>query len=148
MLTDMRVRDLAVIADVALRLEPGLTVLTGEPGAGKSILVDALALLLGERASTDLVPPGADRAVVEAGFDVTGSWAAPVARWCREAGIDLEDGRLVVRREIRASGPNRAWANGSPTTVGVLGDLGRLLVDLHGQHEAQSLLRPAAQRAI
>ena len=148
MLTDMRVRDLAVIADVALHLEPGLNVLTGETGAGKSILVDALALLLGERASADLVRPGADRAVVEAGFDVTGPEAAPIARWCREVGIDLEDGRLVVRREIRAAGPNRAWANGSPSTVGVLGDLGRLLVDLHGQHEAQSLLRPAAQRAI
>jgi len=148
MLTDMRVRDLAVIADVALRLEPGLNVLTGETGAGKSMLVDALALLLGERASADLVRPGADRAVVEAGFDVTGPWAEPVGRWCRDAGIDLEDGRLVVRREIRATGPNRAWANGSPTTVGVLGELGQLLVDLHGQHEAQSLLRPAAQRAI
>jgi DNA repair protein RecN (Recombination protein N) len=148
MLTDMRVRDLAVIADVALHLEPGLNVLTGETGAGKSMLVDALALLLGERASGDLVRPGADRAVVEAGFDVTGPWAAAVVRWCREAGVDLEEGRLVVRREIRASGPNRAWANGSPTTVGVLGELGQLLVDLHGQHEAQSLLRPAAQRAI
>lgn len=148
MLTDMRVRDLAVIADVALRLEPGLNVLTGETGAGKSMLVDALALLLGERASTDLVRPGADRAVVEAGFDVTGPWVDPVTRWCREAGIDLDDGRLVVRREIRVSGPNRAWANGSPTTVGVLAELGRLLVDLHGQHEAQSLLRPVAQRVI
>jgi DNA repair protein RecN (Recombination protein N) len=148
MLTDMRVRDLAVIADVALRLDSGLNVLTGETGAGKSMLVDALALLLGERASADLVRPGADRAVVEAGFDVTGPWAAPVAHWCGEAGIDLAEGRLVVRREIRTSGPNRAWANGSPTTVGVLGELGRLLVDLHGQHEAQSLLRPAAQRAI
>jgi DNA repair protein RecN (Recombination protein N) len=148
MLTDMRVRDLAVIADVALRLGPGLNVLTGETGAGKSMLVDALALLLGERASADLVRPGADRAVVEAGFDVTGAWADPVLRWCRDAGIDVDDGRLVVRREIRASGPNRAWANGSPTTVGVLGELGRLLVDLHGQHEAQSLLRPVAQRAI
>lgn len=144
----MRVRDLAVIADVSLHLEPGLNVLTGETGAGKSMLVDALALLLGERASGDLVRPGADRAVVEAGFDVTGPGAREVTRYCREVGIDLEEGRLVVRREIRASGPNRAWANGSPTTVGVLAELGQLLVDLHGQHEAQSLLRPVAQRAI
>ncbi|MDH4044249.1 MAG: DNA repair protein RecN [Gemmatimonadota bacterium] len=148
MLTDMRVRDLAVIADVSLHLEPGLNVLTGETGAGKSMLVDALALLLGERASGDLVRPGADRAVVEAGFDVTGPGADEIARHCRDAGIDLDEGRLVVRREIRVSGPNRAWANGSPTTVGVLAELGRLLVDLHGQHEAQSLLRPVAQRAI
>jgi DNA repair protein RecN (Recombination protein N) len=147
-LTDMRVRDLAVIADVAFTLESGLNVLTGETGAGKSMLVDALALLLGERASGDLVRPGADRAVVEAGFDLRGPGAADVADLCREAGIDLDDGRLVVRREIRAAGPNRAWANGSPTTVAVLAQLGQRLVDLHGQHEAQSLLRPAAQRAI
>jgi DNA repair protein RecN (Recombination protein N) len=144
----MRVRDLAVIADVAFSLESGLNVLTGETGAGKSMLVDALALLLGERASGDLVRPGADRAVVEAGFDLRGPGAADVAALCEDAGIDLDDGRLVVRREIRAAGPNRAWANGSPTTVAVLAQLGQRLVDLHGQHEAQSLLRPAAQRAI
>jgi DNA repair protein RecN (Recombination protein N) len=147
-LTDLRVRDLAVIADVSLRLEPGLNALSGETGAGKSILVDALSLLLGERASADLVRPGADRAVVEAAFEVTGPGRTQIADACREAGVDLEEGRLVVRREIRASGPNRAWAGGSPTTVGVLGALGQLLVDLHGQHETQSLLRSAAQRAL
>ncbi len=146
MLTELRVRDLAVIADATLTLGPGLNVLTGETGAGKSMLVDALALLLGERASGDLVRPGAERAVVEAAFDVGGN--ARLARAAREAGVDLDDGRLVVRREINLSGPNRAWANGSPTTVGTLADLGRLLVDLHGQHEAQSLLRTAAQRDI
>ncbi len=148
MLTDLRVRDLAVIADVALHLEPGLNALSGETGAGKSILVDALALLLGERASADLVRPGAERAVVEAAFDIGGPGSAAFQRACRDAGVDLEDGRLVVRREIRTSGPNRAWANGSPTTVAVLAELGQLLVDLHGQHETQSLLRPAAQRAL
>jgi DNA repair protein RecN (Recombination protein N) len=147
-LTDLRVRDLAVIADVSLHLEPGLNVLTGETGAGKSMLVDALALLLGERASGDLVRTGADRAVIEAAFDVSGPGTAAVTSACRDAGIDLEDARLVVRREIRTTGPNRAWANGSPTTVAALAEVGRLLVDLHGQHEAQSLLRPAAQRAI
>jgi DNA repair protein RecN (Recombination protein N) len=111
MLTDMRVRDLAVIADVALHLEPGLNVLTGETGAGKSILVDALALLLGERASADLVRPGADRAVVEAGFDVTGPEAAPIARWCREVGIDLGRPRCGARSGHRgrtARGPTAA----------------------------------------
>jgi len=145
-LTELRVRDLAVIADATLTLGPGLNVLSGETGAGKSMLVDALALLLGERASGDLVRPGAERAVVEAAFDVAGS--DRVARAAREAGVDLDEGRLVVRREINLSGPNRAWANGSPTTVGTLADLGRLLVDLHGQHEAQSLLRTGAQRDI
>jgi DNA repair protein RecN (Recombination protein N) len=98
--------------------------------------------LLGERATGDLVRPGADRAVVEAAFD-----DVPAAR-AEGAGIDLDDGRLVVRREIRADGPNRAWANGSPSTVATLSTLGRTLVDLHGQHEAQSLLRAAEQRAL
>jgi DNA repair protein RecN (Recombination protein N) len=143
-LTELRVRDLAVIADVALPLNPGLNVLTGETGAGKSMLVDALALLLGERASADIVRPGAPRTVVEAVFEVPANPALAAA--ADAVGVDLEDGRLVVRREINAEGRNRAWANGSPTTVAALATLGRLLVDLHGQHEAQSLLKPASQR--
>jgi len=145
-LTELRVRDLAVIADVVLPLTPGLNVLTGETGAGKSMLVDALALLLGERATADIVRPGARRTVVEAAFDV--ARVPGIAAVADELGVDLEDARLVVRREINAEGRNRAWANGSPTTVTALATLGRALVDLHGQHEAQSLLRPAAQRDI
>lgn len=146
MLTELRVRDLAVIADVTLSLRPGLNVLTGETGAGKSILIDALALLLGERANVELVRPGADRAVVEAAFDVHG--APDIERVADESGVSIEDGRLVVRRDINSEGRNRAWANGSPSTVGVLGTLGEGLVDLHGQHETQSLLRPGTQRDI
>ena len=146
MLTELRVRDLAVIADVTIPLKPGLNVLTGETGAGKSMLVDALALLLGERASADLVRPGAARAVVEAVFDPTGD--KEIIRVADELGIDLGDEGLVVRREISAEGRSRAWANGSPTTISALATLGELLVDLHGQHEAQSLLKPSAQRDI
>src|SRR6185503_10403463 len=146
MLIELRVRDLAVIADVSIPLKPGLNVLTGETGAGKSMLVDALSLLLGERASADLVRPGADRAVVEAVFEPGRDHE--VTTVADELGIDLGDEGLVVRREISAEGRSRAWANGSPTTVGALARLGALLVDLHGQHEAQSLLRPAAQRDI
>ncbi|UCF40543.1 MAG: DNA repair protein RecN [Gemmatimonadota bacterium] len=146
MLTELRVRDLAVIADVTLPLQPGLNVLTGETGAGKSMLVDALALLLGERASDDLVRPGAVRAVVEAAFDVGD--VAGFAAVADELGVELEDDRVIVRREINAEGRNRAWANGSPTTVSALAALGRMLVDLHGQHEAQSLLKPAEQRDL
>jgi len=142
-LTELRVRDLAVIADVTLPLRSGLNVLTGETGAGKSMLIDALALLLGERASVDLVRPGARRAVVEAAFEGLTGELCGIAD---ELGVDVEDDRLVVRREINVEGRNRAWANGSPTTVGALARLGRLLVDLHGQHEAQSLLKGAAQR--
>jgi DNA repair protein RecN (Recombination protein N) len=145
-LTELRVRDLAVIADVTLPLTSGLNVLTGETGAGKSMLVDALSLLLGERASTDIVRPGARRAVVEAAFDVAGS--AGITAVADDLGVDVEEDRLIVRREINVEGRNRAWVNGSPTTVAALATLGRMMVDLHGQHEAQSLLRPAAQRDI
>ena len=149
MLSELRVRDLAVIADVTLTLDSGLSVLTGETGAGKSMLVDALALLLGERASGDLVRPGADRASIEAAFDVTEPSARESVRLAAaELGIDLDEDRLIVKREIRTQGSNRAWANGSPTTLAALATVGRLLVDLHGQHEAQSLLRPAAQREM
>ncbi len=146
MLTELRVRDLAVIADVTLPLSSGLNVLTGETGAGKSLLVDALSLLLGERASAALVRPGARRAVVEAAFETRA--VEGIAAAADGLGIELEDDRLIVRREINAEGRNRAWANGSPTTVAALATLGRMLIDLHGQHEAQSLLTPSAQRDI
>jgi DNA repair protein RecN (Recombination protein N) len=150
LLTELRVRDLAVIADVTLTLRPGLNVLTGETGAGKSLLVDALSLLLGERASVDLVRPGAPRAIVEAAFDLGGTTpsAAAASAAAQRLGIDIEDGQLIVRREINAEGRNRAWANGSPATVGSLALLGAMLVDLHGQHQTQSLLQPEAQRDI
>ncbi|MFI5235080.1 MAG: DNA repair protein RecN, partial [Gemmatimonadales bacterium] len=143
MIAELRVRDLATIAEVALQLGPGLNVLTGETGAGKSMLVDALALLLGERADSALVRPGAGRAVVEGVFDLAD---APRRRRIEELGLDIEEGRVIVRREITAEGRSRAWVNGSPTTLAVLSQLGALLVDLHGQHETQSLLRPEAQR--
>ena len=146
MLTELRVRDLAVIADVTLPLTPGLNVLTGETGAGKSMLVDALSLLLGERASGDVVRRGAEKAVVEGAFDLS---AHPPIRQSAEAmGVDVGEGTLVVRREIFPEGRSRAWINGSPTTVGMLAGLGSLLVDLHGQHETQSLLRSDTQRDI
>lgn len=146
MLTEIRVRDLAVIRDVTLPLKPGLNVLTGETGAGKSMLVDALALLLGERASSDLVRPGADRCIVEAAFEVDG--LSELKQFTNNAGVDLEDDRLTVRRDINSEGRNRAWANGSPTTVSALANAGRYMVDLHGQHEAQSLLKGSSQRDI
>ncbi len=146
MLTELRVRDLAVIADVTLPLQPGLNVLTGETGAGKSMLVDALALLMGERASSDVVRPGADKTVVEGAFDLSDRSA--VRQSARDLGVDVDDGLLIIKREISAEGRSRAWINGSPTTVGVLAQFGALLVDLHGQHETQSLLRADAQRDI
>jgi DNA repair protein RecN (Recombination protein N) len=145
MLTELRVRDLATIADVTLQLGPGLNVLTGETGAGKSMLVDALALLLGERAAGDTVRPAAAKAVVDGAFE---GIEPATRRRLEELGLDVEEGRVVVRREVSAEGRSRAWVNGSPTTASVLTELGGLLVDLHGQHETQSLLHPEAQRDI
>ncbi len=146
MLTELRVRDLAVIADVTLPLAPGLNVLTGETGAGKSMLVDALALLLGERGSSDVVRPGAQKTVIEGAFEFTATALHRLSPSFTALGVEPDDGRLILKREISGDGRSRAWVNGSPTTVGVLAQLGALLVDLHGQHETQSLLRADAQR--
>jgi DNA repair protein RecN (Recombination protein N) len=145
MLAELRVRDVATIADVTLSLGPGLNVLTGETGAGKSILVDALGLLLGGRGDSGVVRPGAGRAVVEGAFE---GLPRALARRLEALGIDVEEGRVVVRREVSAEGRSRAWINGSPATVGVLATVGGLLVDLHGQHETVSLLKPDTQRDI
>ena len=146
MLAELRVRDLAVIADVTLSLAPGFNVLSGETGAGKSMLVDALALLLGERASGDVVRPGAEKTVVEGAFELEpGSAVRAVAQ---ALGLDLADDTLVIRREVYPEGRSRAWVNGSPTTVGALAQVGAAVVDLHGQHETQSLVKGEAQAAI
>lgn len=146
MLIELRIQNFALIDQLTVQVEPGLNVLTGETGAGKSIIVGALSLLLGERASTDVVRAGADRALVEGVFDVA---AHPeVRRLIEEQGIELEDGLLILRREVAREGRNRAWVNGSATTAGMLGTLGRHLVDMHGQHEHQTLLRGEEQRTI
>ena len=134
MLTELRVRDLAVIADVTLPLAPGLNALTGETGAGKSMLVDALALLLGERASSEVVRPGAEKTVIEGAFEFTSTDLSRLLPSFTALGVEADDGRLVLKREITGEGRSRAWVNGSPTAVGVLARLGAILVDLHGQH--------------
>ncbi|MDX1648040.1 MAG: DNA repair protein RecN [Longimicrobiales bacterium] len=146
MLVELRIRDYAVVEDLAISLGPGLNALTGETGAGKSIIVGALSLLLGERASSDVVRTGAERATVEAVFDVDGLGA--VKTLADEHGFRVEDGLLILRREVQAKGRNRAWVGGSPATAGIVGELGSALVDLHGQHEHQTLLRPRDQRGI
>lgn len=146
MLRELRVRNYAVIDDVRLELGAGLNVLTGETGAGKSLLVGALSLLLGERASGEVIRAGEDRALVEGAFELP-SDPALRAR-CDEAGIDVSDGWLILRRELAREGRNRAWVNGSPATAALIGELGSALVDLHGQHEHQALLRPGPQRRI
>ncbi len=146
MLIELRIQDYAVIHDLTLELGPGLSALSGETGAGKSIIVGALSLLLGERASSDTVRTGAERAMVEAVFDV--SKYPKLSAKVRDLGIEAEDGLLILRREVAAAGRNRAWINESPTTARTVGDLGRSLVDLHGQYEHQTLLRKDTQRSI
>lgn len=145
-LTELRIRNFAIIDSVTLPLERGLNVLSGETGAGKSIIVGALGLLLGERASSDLVRPGAERASVEGVFDLNGR--DRLLQLVDDRGIDADDGTVVLRREIAASGRGRAWVNGTPVTATVLAEIGRSLVNLHGQHEAQTLLDDESQRRI
>ena len=146
MLTELRIRDLAVVEDVTVPLEPGLNVVTGETGAGKSIVVGALHLLLGGRASAGVVRTGRARAVVEGAAEVEGM--GEVAGTLERLGLEADDGRLVFRREIRAGGRSRGWVNGSPVAAGALRSLGALLVDIHGQHEHARLLSPDFQRRI
>jgi len=145
-LREIRVQNYAVIDDLTLELGPGLTALTGETGAGKSLIVGALSLLLGERASSEDVRSGEERARVEAAFDVSGR--PEVLERCSDAGIEVEDGWLILRREVQREGRNRAWANGSPVTASLIWELGASLVELHGQHEHQRLLRRAEQRHL
>jgi DNA repair protein RecN (Recombination protein N) len=146
MLTELRIRDFAVIDRLAVQLAPGLNVLTGETGAGKSIIVGALSLLLGERASADVVRTGAARAEVEGVFDVVRNSA--VLELLAGLGMEPEDGLLILRREVSAAGRGRVWINGAAATVVLLGEIGSQLVDLHGQHEHQSLLQPRQQRSL
>lgn len=146
MLTELRVRNFAIIEQLTLPLARGFNVLTGETGAGKSIIVGALGLLLGERASTDVVRTGAERAVVEGTFDVADR--PELLTLLDERGIDVEEQQVVLKREIAAAGRARAWVNGTPVTAAVLAEIGRLLVNVHGQHEAQTLLDPDEQRDI
>ncbi len=117
MLRELRVRDLAVIADVTLPLRAGLNVLTGETGAGKSMVVDALALLLGERASADVVRPGAPKTIIEGAFELSPTASARLLPPLTALGVAAEDGALILKREIAAEGRSRAWVNGSATTV-------------------------------
>jgi len=146
MLTELRIRNFAIIESVTLPLAEGFNVLSGETGAGKSIIVGALGLLLGERASADLIRSGAEKATVEGVFDVAN--VRGIARLADEHGIEVEEDMLVLKREIAGNGRGRAWINGAPVTATVLAEIGRRLVNLHGQHDAQTLLDADSQREI
>jgi len=143
MLLEIRVRNFAVIDAVTTSFGPGLNVLTGETGAGKSMLLDAILLIRGARAQTDVIRTDTETATVEAVFDVAPR--GPAAAVLEEAGLGLDQGQLVVRRELSRSGRHRAFVNDSPVTVGLLERLGDHLVEIHGQHEHQRLLEPSRQ---
>jgi len=146
MLRSLSIRDFVIVDRLELQFQPGFTVLTGETGAGKSILIDALALVLGERSDAGLVRAGATRAEIGAEFVLDG--ARRVQPWLEANDLSDEPGVCVLRRVLEAGGRSRAYINGRPVALQQLRELGELLVDIHGQHEHQSLLRPAAQRAL
>ncbi|MFI5228491.1 MAG: DNA repair protein RecN [Gemmatimonadales bacterium] len=145
MLTELRIKNFAIIESLTLPLAHGFNVLSGETGAGKSIIVGALGLLLGERASAEVIRTGADRATVEGVFDVTAR--REIRALADERGIDVDEPLIVLKREV-APGRARAWINGTPVNATLLAEIGRMLVNLHGQHEAQTLLDSEAQRRI
>ncbi len=147
MLTELRIRNFAIIDALTLPLAAGFNVLTGETGAGKSIIVGALGFLLGERGTADLIRTGAEKASVEGIFDASGD--DDLIALLDARGIDVDDPTtIVLRREIVSSGRTRAWINSATTTAAVIAEVGRALVSLHGQHEAQTLLDEESQRAI
>ncbi|HSG65437.1 MAG TPA: DNA repair protein RecN [Gammaproteobacteria bacterium] len=145
MLSLIRVKNYAVIDEVEVELDAGLSVMTGETGAGKSILVDALGLALGDRADANAVRHGADRAEISVLFECEP--AHPAAAWLRDHGLD-EDNCCLIRRQIGAEGRSRAFINSHPVTLQDLRSLGEHLVNIHGQHEHQSLLSGSTQREI
>jgi DNA repair protein RecN (Recombination protein N) len=145
MLTRLAIRDFAVVRAAELEFGPGLTVISGETGAGKSLLVDALGFLSGLRADSGVVRHGAERAELAAAFDLDD---APAARdWLREQELD-DGGECQLRRTLRADGGSRAWINGRPVTLGQLAALAERLVEIHGQHEHQALLSKPSQLAL
>ncbi|MCK9408642.1 MAG: DNA repair protein RecN [Bacteroidetes bacterium] len=139
MLKNLLIKNYALIEEISVDFSSGLTIITGETGAGKSILIDALGLLLGERASTDMIRTGAEKAIVEGLFDVASN--ERVAEILKVNENDPAD-ELIVRRELTAKGQSRCFVNDSPVSVSLLKEIGDALVDLHGQHEHQSLLHP------
>lgn len=146
MLAQLRIKNVAIIESVTLPLSPGLNVLSGETGAGKSIVIGALGLLIGERASAEDVRTGAEKATVEGEFHVRD--LAEVAQALDAQGIEIEDGVVVLRREVSSAGRTRAWINGMSVTAGILASVGRLLVTVHGQHDAHALLDEPSQREM
>lgn len=146
MLVELAVENLAVVERLRLRLHPGFNALTGETGSGKSLVVGALSLLFGGRASADMIRTGEERALVSGIFEIPGD--ARLRELLEQAGIAAEDGELLLEREITASGKSRAWAGSRPVAAGFLRDIAPFLGDIHGQHDQQKLFSAEAQREM
>src|SRR3954466_8214919 len=146
MLRALELRDYVLIDKASLELEPGFSVLTGETGAGKSILVDAIELLVGGKGDAALVREGCERAELSAEFDLDAQKA--LIGWIGEHDLAGDPGRLILRRTIDRAGRTRCFINGHAATLAQLREVGEFLLDIHGQHAHQSLLRPAAQRSL
>ena len=148
MLTTLRIKNLALVSDLTLELQPGCNVITGETGAGKSIIIGALNLVLGERADRTLIRSGEESCSVEAVFD-TKKLRAPLKLFLDENGLEpCEENQLVLKRTFTGAGTNRQFINGSATTLATLATLGEWLVDMHGPHDHQSLLHAGKQLLI
>ncbi len=145
MLSHLHIRDFTIVQKLDLDFGQGMTALTGETGAGKSILLDALGLALGDRAAADAVRIGADKAEISVSFDLHGM--ADVQAWLTEQDLDADE-ECIIRRVIQANGRSKGYINGSPAPMALLRELGEQLVDIHGQHEHQSLMKRDVQRAI
>jgi DNA repair protein RecN (Recombination protein N) len=145
-LTLLRIKNLALVEELEWQMEPGFVAVTGETGAGKSIIIGALQLLLGERADKSLIRTGADLCTVEAIF--SGNDLQKLNPQLVEAGVESCDNDLILKRTLSSSGTNRQFINGSPTTLSILKNLGDELVDLHGPHDHQSLLSPETQLSL
>ena len=145
MLTSLQVNNFAIITSSILDFRPGMTTLTGETSAGKSILLDALGMVLGDRASPGAVRDTAERAAITAVFDLTDSHTSQ--SWLKEHALD-DEGECILRRVVTRDGKSRAYVNGTPVTVRNLRELGQLLVHIHGQHDHQLITLPDTQRLI
>jgi len=141
MLRSLNIRDFVIVDRIELEFAAGFTALTGETGAGKSILIDALALALGERADASVVRPGAERAEIAAEFELDAR--SPLKRWLADNDLTGDDNSCLMRRVIEAGGRSRAFINGRAATQAQFREAGEQLIDIHGQHEHQALMRAA-----
>ena len=143
MLLELDIENYAVVDKLRVRFDRGLNLLTGETGSGKSIVVDALSLLLGARATADVIRPGLKQARVSGVFEAADS--AELQEFLETTALELDEGELIVDREVLESGKSRAYVNGRVVTLAVLRELATLLGDIHGQHEQQDLFSTRAQ---